>query len=152
MEKFLKNKKILYVLLGLIMIVAIIVFAINISHGNEDSDTTETIEVDMSIDEIVKDVPDVTKNEIMDFLYKRFSFVKDNFALFSVQEYIDGEYYAVVLSYKDSTDQVTPDLYRLVLLKTIEGWEIVAFPALVLSYEDYPLIPHELIYVINRIN
>ena len=60
-------------------------------------------------------------------------------------------YTTVVLSYVGNSNKASNDLYRLILTNGGGKWKVVAGPALVLSYDDYPDLPKEAIKKANEV-
>ncbi len=73
---------------------------------------------------------------------RRYSFLNDAFQLEHIILVGDGDYAIALLSIDGST-------YRALLQETTDGWKIHNYPAIVLTYADFPEVPKEIIKIAN---
>lgn len=62
-----------------------------------------------------------------------------------------GDWYGTTLTFKNDTEE-THDVYRVVLHKVNNNWEVVDKPQLILTHADFPDVPVTALRDINHLN
>lgn len=97
---------------------------------------------------------DLLLNEVdavQSVITQKYSDVVGNFNIGSGVLYGRGDWYATTLTQKVAHKSEQGDVYRVLLQKSDEKWNIVAYPQIVLSKYGYPNVPINILNDVNKL-
>lgn len=116
----------------------------------EKSDATVTINPSFS-EEHLANILSEEASAIKATLEQAFGSMLDDFDIDTGKLYLEGQWYATTLTHHmpDPADQ--GDIYRVLLLKKDNHWEVIGKPKLVFTTIDFPNVPLVILQDANRL-
>lgn len=116
----------------------------------EGKDTSVTVEPNNSTNYLAQLLPDEL-TAINAVINQKYSAIIGNFTVTTGALYQHGEWYGGTLTQNVSQASDQGDVYRFVLHKMNNMWEVAAFPQIALNKYDYLNIPYDVLSATNKL-
>lgn len=149
------NRKLILILTSVsailvIILIAILVIKAQINNkldrpiNNVSEQTSATVVDNANLQQHIEELHNAIK--------QKYDARLDDFEIDPGQLLEDGTWYITTIS-KPQRDQLSSasDIFRIILHKDKDVWQIVAEPSLIFAYSDYPNIPRAVIYSANNL-